>query len=56
MNKVKEKTTSLLVQHRQQSLASFSSIEHRLEVVREMNDVLWLMIQSLLIWEPPVSH
>ena len=42
MNKVKEKTTSLLVQHRQQSLASFSSIEHRLEVVREMNDVLWI--------------
>ena len=42
MNKIKEKTTSLLVQNRLQSLASFSSIEHRLEVIREKNDVLWI--------------
>ena len=42
MNKIKEKTTSLLVQNRQQSLASFSSIEHRLEVIREKDDVIWI--------------
>ena len=42
MNRIKEKTTSLLIQNRQRSLASFSSIEHRLEVVRQINDVLWI--------------
>ena len=42
MNKIKEKTTSSLVQNRQQSLASFSSIEHRLEVIREKDDVIWI--------------
>ena len=42
MSRIKEKKTSLLIQNRQESLASFSSIEHRLEVIREMNDVLWI--------------
>ena len=49
MNKIKEKTTSLLVQNRLQSLASFSSIEHRLEVIREKNDVLWINLSLIHI-------
>jgi UDP-N-acetylmuramoylalanine--D-glutamate ligase len=32
----------LLVQNRMKSLASFSAIEHRLEVVRTHNDITWI--------------
>ncbi len=42
MNESKQKIKNPLVQYRQSSLDSFSSIEHRLELVRELNEVLWI--------------
>ena len=42
MNKIKIANSNKLLEGRLNSLASFSSIEHRLEVIREFNDVMWI--------------
>ena len=42
MNKTKIANSNKLLEGRLNSLASFSSIEHRLEVIREFNDVMWI--------------
>ena len=42
MNKTKIANSNKLLEGRLNSLASFSSIEHRLEVIRECNDVMWV--------------